>query len=212
MRSAASLALLTAFVIGSACHRSAIEPSQSLVGAKQLPSAKTLSRETVQINSGGFGLLSPMSPGDLTYELRSDDSLWIKHTKYDPKTIKYVTIGQETIRLPSDVATRVKRMLWRLRPERLEGIEHITLPLGCPPPPIDSSPDFFLDFIAEGQNSDHPDDRVAIVNLPNASNCGTSQAADARNLVRKALQSFPPSKVAREYDLEVARWKARIGL
>jgi hypothetical protein len=199
--------LVAVSLVLSACgDGSPIKPSESLVGAMQLPSAKILSREIIQI-SRGLGSW-PSAPGALEYDLRPDSSLSITHTKLD-RDFHRLIVGQETLHLSSPAAAQARRMLWRVRPETLRGIRVETRPVGCPPPPVDASPEFFVDFISEGPKAGIADDKLGIVLVPYADDCRTTQAAEARGLVRRVLQSFPPSKVAADYNKEVSSWRAQ---
>lgn len=193
----------------SACRDgSAIKPSESLVGAKALPTAKVLSREVIQINRRLSGW--PSAPGTLEYDLQPDNSLSITHTKVDRNWNRLIA-GQEMLHLSSNTAAQARRMLWRLRPETLQGIEVEKRPIGCPPPPIDASPAFFVDFISEGPKPGVADDKVGIVLVPYPEHCRSAQAAEARNLVQEVLQSFPLSKVAADFDKEIRQWEAQTG-
>jgi hypothetical protein len=140
--------LVAVCVVLTACSNgSPVKPSESLVGAQQLPPENVLSREIIQINQGVGSW--PSAQGALEYELRPDNSLSITRTKMD-RDFKRLVVGQETLHLSSSTAAQARRMLWRLRPDTLQGIQVEARPTGCPSPPIDSSPQFFVDFIAEG--------------------------------------------------------------
>jgi hypothetical protein len=201
---------LAAVCLGlSACSDgSAIKASESLVGAKDLPNAKVLSNEIIHINRG-FDRW-PTDPGALEYDLQPDNSVSITHVKIGGNW-KRVVVGRETLHLPSDAASQARRMLWRLRPSTLQGIQVETRPLGCPAPPTDSSPAFFVDFISEGPKPGIADDKLGIVSVPNQRVCRSAEGAEARQLVERVLKSFPPSKVSADFDREVSLWEARIG-
>jgi hypothetical protein len=193
MRNAARpLSLVSATLFLASCDRPAIDPSQSLVGAKQLPSAKILSREIIQINRG----MDTVSPGPLTYELRPDDGLTITWYARDWKTVRAV----ENHHLSSDVAAQVRTALWRLRPEILEGIEQEIRPADCPPPPTDTSPEATVVFLPESPKPSVAHLVLGIVDIPYESTCNTRQGIEARKLVQRVLQSFPPSKIATEFE------------
>jgi hypothetical protein len=180
----------------SACDKPAIDASQSLVGAKRLPTARTLSREVIQINRG-FG--SPTS-SLLSYELRPDNSLTITLTHRDHDTFKELTDGKEAFELSSGVAAQVRHDLWRLRPSTLQGIETPVRPADCPPPPTDTFPVAAVAFIAEGPKPGVEDDRLGVIDVPAQYTCDTRQGREARDLIGKVLRSFPRSKVAAEFD------------
>jgi hypothetical protein len=180
----------------ASCDRPAIDPSESLVGAKQLPTAGVLSREAIQINRG-FGSISP---GLLSYELRPNNTLIITLTHRDRATFKEVTDGRETFHLPPNMASQARRALWRLRPETLRGLDWVTRPSDCPAPPTDTFPESTVVFIAEGPNLDIDADRIAVVDVPYLSICHARQSVEAHGLVERVLQSLPSSRVAAEYD------------
>ena len=179
----------------SACDKPAIDASQSLVRAKQLPAARTLSQEVIQINRG-FG--SPTA-SLLSYELRPDNNLTITLTHRDDDTFKEMTDGKETFALSSNVASQARRDLWRLRPATLQGIETLVRPADCPPPPTDTFPVAAVAFIAEGPKPGVEDDHLGVVDVPTQETCDTQQGREARDLIEKILRSFPQSKIASEF-------------
>ena len=201
---------LFALCVGlSACgDRAALKPSESLVGAENLPTAKVLSREIIHIN-GGLGRW-PGDPGSLEYDLGPDSSLSVTHRKID-KDGNQAVVGREMFRLSSAAAADARRALWRLRPETLQGIQAEARPIGCRPPDPDSFPEFFVNFISEGPKPGFADDKFGIVLVPHKEDCRSAQGGEARELVQSVLQSFPPSKVAGDFEREVSRYKAQMG-
>lgn len=202
MRLAAISAASAASLLCASCQRSAIEPSQSLVGAKRLPSAQVLSRETILINRG-FGTLTP---GHLTYELRPDDALAVTFYAKDWATV----LASELFHLPSRNAAEARQKLWRLRPATLRGIEWEKAPAECPPPPTDTFPETTVAFIAEGPKPGVEDDHIGLTGLPNPSICNTRGAAEARALVGDVLRSLPTSKVAIDFDRRLRLAQAKL--
>jgi len=196
MRTLVHQLCVVAILLTTGCDRSAIDPSQSLVGAEQLPSARVLSREIIQINRG-FG---STATGLLTYELQPDDTLTVTLTHRDRDSSKEVTDGRETFHRSSNIASQARYALWRLRPETLQGLEWVTRPADCPPPPTDTFPESAVAFIAEGPEPGVKDDHIAVVDVPYLSSCKTRQSVEAHNVVQRVLQSFPSSRVAAEYD------------
>jgi hypothetical protein len=200
--------LVALCVAVTACSNgSPVKPPQSLVGAHQLPSENVLSREIIQINEGVGSW--PSAPGALEYELRPDDSLSITHTKTD-RASKRLIAGEETLHLSSSTASQARLMLWRLHPETLQGIQVVVRPTGCPPPPVDSAPQFFVDFISKGPRAGIADDKLGIVFVPHGEDCRTPKGAEARALVQSVLQSFPRSKVVTDFQNEVSRWEGNL--
>lgn len=187
--------LLAAWLLAS-CDGPAIDPSESLVGAKSLPSARELSRETIQIN--------PMSSAwtadaqRLSYELRPDNSLSVTLSHWDLGGRDEVIDGRETFHLSGSVASQARRLLWRVRPEPLQGIEWIIRPTGCPPPPTDTFGDSVV-FISGNPEAGTTDRKIGVFEVLPAQYCRESSANEARLVVKQVLQLFPKSKVAAEY-------------
>ena len=190
--------LLVAALLLASCDRPAIEPSQSLVGAKKLPSARVLSREIIEINRG-FGSMG--TTGLLTYELRPNDALTITLTRRDRGSLKEVTDGEERFQLLPQVASAARQNLWRLRPATLRGIEWLSRPADCPPPPTDTFPEASVAFIAEGPKPGIEDDQIGATDVPASYTCKTPQGVQARRLIEEVLRSFPTSKVVSEFEL-----------
>ncbi|WP_308515721.1 hypothetical protein [Sphingomonas flavescens] len=186
---------LTAALLVAACDRPAIDASQSLVGAKQLPGAKTLRQEIIQLNRSYGGASSSL----LSYELGPDNGLTVTVTHRDPDTWKDITDAKETSNLSTQTASQARNELWRLRPEALQGVEERVSPADCPTPPTDTFPIAAVVFIAKGTKPGI-NDRVAVVDVPAQYTCDTLQGRAARNLIEKVLQQFPHSKVAAEFD------------
>ncbi len=190
--------LLIAVLLLTSCDRPAIQPGESLVGAKNLPPARVLSREIVQINTGFDGF----SPGMLSYELRPDNTLEVSLT-FRPKFADK-KFGPDIFHLPPKVAAQARQSLWRLRPEQLQGVAYETYPVGCSRPPSDISPDASVVFIAEGPKPGVEDDRVGIFAEPRYSTCNNPRVRDANDIIGQVLSSFPTSGVAAEYAHERA--------
>jgi len=95
------------------------------VGAKGLPSARERAAEEIQINRRGGQRDDHM----LTYDLSPNNSLTVAHTVDQIGGAK--TVAKATFRLTPEAANRVRASLGRVRPERLTGIQDITLPTGC---------------------------------------------------------------------------------
>jgi hypothetical protein len=191
---------VAAALLIAGCDKPAIDASQSLVGAKRLPTARALQREAIQINRGFGG-----NSGLLSYELRPDNRLTITLTHWDRETLKDVVDGKEAFNLPPDIASQARRGLWRLRPQTLQGIEWVVRPADCPPPPTDTFPEAAVVFIAEGAKPGIEDDRLGVVEVPAQYTCDTRQGREARRVTQKILRSLPQSKV-------VARFERRLGL
>jgi hypothetical protein len=170
---------VAAMLLVSACDKPAIDPSQSLVGAKQLPTARILSREVIEINRGFGSLTSSL----LSYELRPDNTLIITLTHRDRDNSKEVADGKETFDLSSNVASQARHDLWRLRPATLQSVEWVVRPADCPPPPTDTFPQAAVAFIAEAPKSRVEDRRVGVVDVPAQYTCDTGQGRAAREII-----------------------------
>jgi hypothetical protein len=180
----------------ASCSDAAIEPSKSLVGAKELPSARALARETLFIHRGGgaYG-------GDaLSYEWRPDNMLLVTHTFSDRRGAGELVRGKETLRVAPAVAAEVRQLLWRVRPAKLEGVEQDARPTGCERQGPHDFGEVTVGFVNEGDASGIEDDQVGIFELPTADSCNTPAAVGARAVVRRALQLLPKSKVAADFD------------
>lgn len=182
------------------CDKPAIDSSQSLVGAKKLPSAKILSREVIQINRGFGALTSDW----LSYELQPDNTLTITLTHRERVTPKDIIQGKETFELSPSAASQVRNDLWRLRSATLQGADWAVRPADCPEPPTDAFPEVAVAFIAEGPKPGIEDDLVGVSDIPTQDTCNTKQGNEARRLLEKVLRSFPASKVAAEFDRRAA--------
>lgn len=101
----ARFVLVIAVLLLVSCDQPAIDSSQSLVGARRLPSAKTLSREVIDIMRGS-GEFTPY----IGYELHPDNLLTIELNQSDRATFKNHLLGKQTVQLSSNVAARAQRL------------------------------------------------------------------------------------------------------
>jgi len=188
--------LLAALLLAS-CNRSSSGAGTSLVGAKKLPPESQLSNETIEI-------VPASAPGaesaNLYYDLRPDNSLSVTLSHWTRQAHGEVVDGRDTFQLSPSDAFETRRLLWRLRPEELEGVGSVNQPVGCPRPPVDASPLYSVAFIAEGAKPGLKDDLIGITGIFAQQFCNTKSAADARHLVDQILQRFPKSKVAGEFE------------
>lgn len=180
----------------AACSDMAIEPSQSLVGAKTLPSANALLQETLYI-----ARWRSMDGGDsLTYELLPSDLLTITHKFSDLKSAKVVIKGRETFRVPPKDAAHIKKLLWRLRPEKLEGLDQEQRPIGCARLDVHDWGEARITFSANGIASGGKHKTIGNVILPTVGSCNTPAAFKARQVMSLALSLLPASNVASSYE------------
>jgi hypothetical protein len=174
-------------ILCASCNRSAIEPSESLVGASALPSAARLSQETIEINRA-FGGGEGFGEHFLSYRLGSDDKLVVVHTYRPDDTV----LGKEEFQLSHDVAAKARERLWRVRPEKLEGINSDVRPVGCRRYSPHDLGDVAVGFM-------RPDKVFGIFTLPHPASCNTHAAMEARKLLHQVLRSLPHSKVATDF-------------
>lgn len=178
-------------LLASACSEPAVDPSESLVGARELPSSRGLSREIVQLNRG-YGQISE---GFLSYELKPDDSVTVTHEDREERKV----IGSETFRLEPNAAAQARRTLWRLRPARLEGqgmTRGEVRPEGCERQGPHDFGMIAVVFIDEGRGPSIEDDRLGAFELPDADSCSSPAAVEARSLIAQLFRLLPPSRVA----------------
>jgi hypothetical protein len=181
---------LLTVLLAAACDGSPIDPSRSLVGAKKLPSAQMLARETIQIERefGGPGAQR------LTFQLRPDDKLTIiLAAATDPQTQSKT----QTFHLSSGIAEDARSNLWRVRPEQ-QGAG-VNLPSDCPPRSAANAPALTVVFTSPTPNARFDNSHRAVFGLPPQSVCNTEKAKEARNLIRSVIHSFPPSNLPAEY-------------
>jgi hypothetical protein len=197
MGSLARSALLLAALLCASCQRPAGSAGESLVGAKKLPAEQQLSRETIEIVPASWD--APEAP-HVYFDLRPDDSLTVTLSHWAEKAHSEVIDGRDTFHLSPADASKARRRLWQLRPQELTGVESITRPTDCPPPPTDTFPDYSVAFIAEGPKPGVKDDLIGITDVPAARFCAGKSAAEARQLIQQVLDLFPKSKVAAEFE------------
>lgn len=190
-----ALSLLSVSLLCVSCNDATIEQSRSLVGAKGLPSAKTLARETLYISRGG----GPYGGHRLSYEWRPDDKITVTHDFSDGSG-GGETRGTENLQIPSEAAAEARRLLWRVRPAKFEGVENYgTRPIGCERKGPHDFGEVAVAFIHEGQSNGIEDDQIGIFELPDPQSCNTPAAVEARRVIQRVLQLLPSSKVAAEF-------------
>lgn len=185
--------LVAAALLCASCRDAGVEGSPSLVGAERLPPASVLSRELIQINRG-YGAVGEKF---LSYELRPDDSLTVTLTDRRRDRV----LGEQSFRLASDAAGRVRRLLSQVRPARLQGLDaHEARPVGCERRGPHDFGELAIVFVDTGSGPGIEDDRIGIFELPDPRTCSTAQAVEARALVRQVLAAIPSSSVAADFE------------
>ncbi|MGX5714024.1 hypothetical protein ACWKWJ_15115 [Sphingopyxis terrae subsp. ummariensis] len=181
MLSAVALGLLA-----TSCTNQAVKAEDRLVDGVELPSEEMLLREKIEINQGfggeGFG------EHILSYELSSNNSLIVTHT-FRPED---KVIGTEVFVLDPYAAMKARKQLWRVRPDKLEGLETNVRPSGCLRRWVHDSPDIAVGFAAS-------DAMYGVFDLPRPISCDTPAAKAARRMLRDVLASFPRSKIAETF-------------
>ena len=180
------------------CSDPAIEPSQSLVGAKNLPSAEELSQETIFIGRHG----GPFGGDILRYEWHPNDTITVTHSFSDNNPGEIIK-GQEVLRIPSKDAAAARRLLWRVRPDILEGMEGFVQdnrPVGCVRHGPHDLGEISIMFHKYGSKPGIEDDIAGTFRLPAAGSCATPAAAEAQEVVREVLSLLPASRVAAGFD------------
>jgi hypothetical protein len=196
----ARLSLISVSLLFIACNDTAIEPSQSLVGAMELPSAQVLDRETfyIQRGAGAYG-------GDvLSYEWRPDDSLTVTHTFSNLGPSESVR-GKETLLISPEAALQARQLLRRVRPAEFEtpenyGEKYPTRPIGCERKGPHDFGEVSVAFTDEGQGSGVEDDQIRVFELPYPGSCNTPAAVEARKVIQHVLRLLPRSKVAADFN------------
>ena len=189
------LSLLSISLLCVSCRDAPTEEPRSLVGAKELPSAKTLARETLYITRGG----GPYGGHSLSYEWRPDGSITVTHQFSDGRG-GGETRGAENLSISPEAAAEARRLLWRVRPAKFEGVENYgTRPIGCERKGPHDFGEVAVAFTNEGQSSGMEDDQIGIFELPDPQSCNTPAAVEAMNVIQRVLQLLPKSKVAAEF-------------
>ena len=191
--------MLAAAILCGSCTKQVDEQPDSLVGASSLPSAEALSRETLYITRGA----NDWGGDRLSYELRPDGSLTITHTYSDGRTPKEVVRARDAFRIQPEVAARFRRLMWRVRPDLLEGqgLEKNEIrPVGCERRGPHDFGEVGVAFINEGDAKTTKDDRVALFELPQSDSCTTRAAKYARATVWGALRLLPSSKAVEGFE------------
>ncbi len=184
--------LLVAAILCVSCNEATIEQSRSLVGGSGVPSAVTQSRETLYIFRG----TNDWGGDNLSYELRPNGSLTVTHTYSDDRNPQSVVRGKETVRVSPAVAAQVRKLLWRVRPARLEGQgmgKSEVRPVGCERRDPHDFGEVGVGFITKQGTK-------GLFELPTPGSCNTPAATEARKVVWQALRLLPQSKVTASFE------------
>jgi hypothetical protein len=96
-------------------------------------------------------------------------------------------------------ADSIRKQLWRLRPEQLDGVAKLHDPSDCPPPPTDTPSALSVGFIQTGSKPGISDDRVGVFTLPDKAVCNTPKSIAARELIERIVSSLPGANLRRQF-------------
>lgn len=179
------IALLTC-----SCSEKVIESEQSLVGAKRLPAADVLTRETLIIRD------NTNEAHAYQYELAPTGSLSITRYDLDKNGLLQKFASKQTFRITSREDAIARKLLSRLRPEELEGMGVSVPPQGCTQQKLHASGDYAVVFISPGTKKGAQDDQIGIFLSGYPKTCAieaccTAPAAlAAHTVVRQAIQQL----------------------
>ena len=184
MRSAVFAIAVLQLAILSGCNRTP-ERLTSLVGATKVPSPEELQKETIIIarvgGKGGKDLLN--------IELRPTDSVEAVHYRGDDRT---KPVAQVTLQVSASEAQRLRRMLWRLRPDDGAPAQK-TVPVGCDYI-YDASGDWSIAYVGNERPAD-----LNQFTLPYAENCKSTAYDEAQRLIGQVLAALPRSALVEQF-------------
>jgi hypothetical protein len=167
-----------------------------LVGAKELPSEDKLSRETLYLSRHYRSYY-------LSYELRSNNLLTLTRTRDGPTDEAEIVEGKEKIRVSADIARQFRKIVWRLRPEKLEDADKELSwpirPLGCKRRGPHDFGEISIVFVDDENQKSSEDFRIGFFDLPYESSCNTPAAKEARAVILRGLRLLPPSTVIERF-------------
>lgn len=150
------------------------------------------SGQEIILISQGFGG-EALGVHRLTYEIAPNDELKVSYWLMTESQ----AIAEESHNLSSEVASQLRRDLWRLRPEEFSDNvveDWPTLPIGCNRAGPHDFPETWVIFLPD-QNK--PEGRA--FDLPSTESCSSTAAQQARLLIERTIASFPSSKIADEF-------------
>lgn len=186
-------------VLCGSCSNQVGTVADSLVGATNLPSAEVLASETLYVTKGA----NDWGGDRLSYELKPDGLLIATHSYLDGKTFKEEVRAKDTVKLDPNTSGRFQRLMWRVRPEALEGQGFETSevrPVGCERRGPHDFGEVGVAFVNEGVAETRKDDRIGVFELPQRNSCTTKAANLAREAVREALQLLPRSRAVEGFE------------
>jgi hypothetical protein len=168
----------------ASCDSPAIGPHDSLVGAKSLPPTSELRKETIGFYYGQDQSLTRQLSYELTPEGHWD--IVISDRKDNGREL-----SRKSFPLEAGRADSFRRKLWRLRPEKLDGVQWTHRPSDCPKPPTDTIEEISVAFIQEGPKPGVSDDKLGVFGLPHSHICNTPKSVLARRIIDEVVSSLP---------------------
>jgi len=165
------------------CHRASEEP-KTLVGATKLPSSAELHKETIVIARMGGEDAKDL----LNIEVRPTNEVVVAHYRGHDKAL----VAQESLKVSVQDAERMRRMLWRLRPDDGAPAQK-TVPIGC-----EYVYDAGFDWAVAFAREDKPANFLQF-SLPYPRYCKTPAYAEARALITVVVGALPHSNVIEQF-------------
>jgi hypothetical protein len=175
--------ICTAALALTGCNRISQEP-KSLVGATNLPSSDDLHKETIVIARMGGQDAKDL----LNIEFRPTNQVVAAHYRGQDKTL----VAQESLKVSRQDAERLRRMLWRLRPDDGAPAQK-TVPVGCYYV-YDAGFDWAVAYVREDRPANYLQS-----SLPRAGECKAPEYAEARMLIATVVGALPPSNIVQRF-------------
>lgn len=167
----------------TSCHRSSEVPS--LVGAKNLPSCAELHKETLFIAREGGANWKEL----LNIEIWPSNRVIAAHYRGQDQT---TPIARENLRMSATDIERVRRMLWRLRPDDGAPAQK-TVPVGCTYI-YDTGYEWSVGYVRQDQPT-----KLLQFSLPSPDQCESAAYAEAQKVVAAAMRALPASRVIEQF-------------
>ena len=186
-----SVIIILSFLCAS-CNRPAIGPGDSLVGAKSLPPTSELRKETIGFYYG----LDQSLTRQLSYELTPNGhwDIVISDRNRDGHELSRQSIPLEPARIES-----FRRQLWRLRPEKLDGIQWTHQPSDCPKPTIHTIEEISVAFVEKGPKPGVSNDKLGVFGLLHSEVCNSPNNVEARRIINEIVSSLPVANLRAQF-------------
>jgi hypothetical protein len=110
------------------------------------------------------------------------------------------TKGRESLQVSAEAGAQARRLLARVHPARLEGVQQDARPMGCERRGSHDEGEITIAFMRARGRPGMADDEIGLFALPYPQSCATPAAVEAGKVVRAILQLLPRSAVAAGYD------------